>query len=100
MDKDKRIDGLLAANTQLVLKGRELKRHLEKARDQFKFYAKEHLNKAEKFDEADQRSSGAGTNHYEANRSREKAIVNEMFAQAIQETLDAYHEPVLPSASE
>lgn len=67
-----RVQELLAANSRLVLKGRDLKRQLEKARDQFKFYGEQHRAKNTK--EADI-----------------KAEVNEGLVLEIQKTLDEYH---------
>lgn len=67
-----RVTELLAANSRIVLKGRDLKRQLEKARDQFKFYGEQHRAKNTK--DADI-----------------KAEVNENLAAEIQQTLDEYH---------
>ena len=67
-----RVTELLAANSRIVLKGRDLKRMLEKARDQFKFYGEQHRAKNTK--EADI-----------------KAEVNEGLVLEIQGVLDDYH---------
>lgn len=67
-----RVTELLAANSRIVLKGRDLKRMLEKARDQFKFYGEQHRAKNTK--EADI-----------------KAEVNEGLVLEIQQVLDEYH---------
>ena len=67
-----RVQELLAANSRLLLKGRHLKRQLEKARDQFKFYGEQH--RAKNTREADI-----------------KAEVNEGLVLEIQKTLDEYH---------
>lgn len=67
-----RVTELLAANSRIVMKGRDLKRMLEKARDQFKFYGEQHRAKNTK--EADI-----------------KAEVNEGLVLEIQQVLDEYH---------
>lgn len=67
-----RVTELLVANSRIVLKGRDLKRMLEKARDQFKFYGEQHRAKNTK--EADI-----------------KAEVNEGLVLEIQQVLDEYH---------
>ena len=67
-----RVTELLAANGRIVRKGRDLRRMLEKARDQFKFYGEQHRAKNTK--EADI-----------------KAEVNEGLVLEIQQVLDEYH---------
>lgn len=67
-----RVQGLLEANSRLVLKGRDLKRMLEKSRDQFKFYGEQH--RAKNTPDADI-----------------KAAVNEGLVIEIQTLLDSYH---------
>jgi len=67
-----RVTELLAANSRIVLKGRDLKRQLEKARYQFLFYAEQHRAKNTKDGD-------------------EKAETNARLAAEIQTTLDEYH---------
>lgn len=67
-----RVQELLAANSRIVLKGRDLKRQLEKARDQFAFYASNHRAKNTKDGD-------------------EKAETNDRMVAEIQKTLDEYH---------
>lgn len=84
-----RLRELLAANSRIVLKGRELKRMLERARDQFKFYAKEHRAKIDRIkadDPFDQQGAGALIQ-----QTIKKAETNEGFAAEIDMTLDSYH---------
>lgn len=71
-DPQAQITGLLAANSQIVLKGRTLKRMLEKARDQFAFYAANHRAKNTKDGD-------------------EKAEINDRMVAEIQKTLNEYH---------
>ena len=87
---------LLTANSRIVLKGRELKRQLEKARDQFAYYGKEHRTKAEgfrhkatgQFKDDDMKRENLFEN---AQASDDKALINENIAKEIQATLDSYH---------
>lgn len=84
-----RVTELLAANSRIVLKGRELKRQLEKARDQFLFYAREHRAKVDKIkenDPFDQQSAGLLIK-----QTITKAETNEAMASEIQQVLDDYH---------
>lgn len=67
-----RVTELLAANSRIVLKGRDLKRMLEKARDQFAFYAANHRAKNTKDGD-------------------EKAETNDRMVAEIQQVLDEYH---------
>lgn len=71
MTKDQRIQGLLESNNENVEKKRALKRMLEKCRDQFSFYAMQHLAK--------------GTPEADA-----KAEVNLRFVADIEEALKPY----------
>ena len=91
-----RVTELLAANSRIVLKGRELKRQLEKARDQFAFYGKEHRTKAEgfrhkatgQFKDDDMKRENLFEN---AQASDDKAPMNENMAAEINKTLSEYH---------
>lgn len=76
-----RVTELLAANSRIVLKGRDLKRMLEKARDQFAFYAREHREKANNTNESQWYREGAA----------KKAETNEAMVREIQGVLDDYH---------
>jgi len=88
-----RVTELLAANSRLVLKGRDLKRQLEVVRDQFLLYAKEHRLKEKRFLDAAEHNSAASreSNLHDAKVTAFKAETNENIAKEIQATLDSYH---------